>query len=60
MMTTMMMMIGTAHDDDQWDRKRYTALFSREVGYQYAIQTVVQEVRGLMNVGAETWAIGER
>ena len=42
------------------DRKRYTALFSRAVGYQYAIQTVVQEVQGLMNVGAETWAIGER
>ena len=42
------------------DRKRYTALFSREVIYQSAIQTVVQEVRGLMNVGAETWAVGER
>ena len=42
------------------DRKRYTALFSREVCYQYAIQTVVQEVRGLMYVGAETWAIGDR
>ena len=49
----MMMMISG-------DRKRYTALFSREVDYQYAIQTVVQEVRGLMNVGAETLAIGER
>ena len=56
-MTTMMMMIGAAHDDD---RTRYTALFSREVGYQYGIQTVVQVVRGLMNVGSETWAIGER
>ena len=53
----MTMMIGPAHDDD---RKRYTSLFSREVGYRYAIQTVVQEVRGLMNVRAETWAIGER
>ena len=53
----MRMMIGAAYDDDS---KRYTALFSREVGYRYAIQTVVQEVRGLMNVGAETWAIGER
>ena len=42
------------------DRKRYTALFSREVGYQYAIQTVGQEVLGLMNVGAETRAIGDR
>ena len=42
------------------DRKRYTAFFSREVCYQYAIQTVGQEVRGLMHVGAETWAIGER
>ena len=42
------------------ERKRYTALFSREVDYQYAIQTVVQEVRGFLNVGAETWAIGER
>ena len=48
-----MMMIGG-------DRKRYTALFSRQVGYQYVIQTVLQEVPGLMNVGAETWAIGER
>ena len=48
----MMMMSG--------DRKRYTTLFSREVGYQYAIQTVVQDVRGLMHVGAETWAIDER
>ena len=36
------------------DRIRYTSLFSREVGDQYAIQRVVQEVRGLMNVGAET------
>ena len=42
------------------DRKRYTALFSRELSYQYAIQTVLQEVRGVMSVGAETWAIGER
>ena len=49
----MMMMISG-------DRKRYTALFSREVGYWFAIQTVVEEVRGLMNVGAEMWAIGER
>ena len=52
-----MMLIGAAHDDD---RKRYPTWFSREVGYQYAIQMVVQEVRGLMNVVAETWAIGER
>ena len=49
----MMMMISG-------ERKRNTSLFSREVGYQYAIQTVVQDVRGLMNVGAETLAIGER
>ena len=42
------------------DRKRYTALFLREVGYQYAIQTFMEEVRGLKNVGPETWTIGER
>ena len=35
-------------------------LCSREVCYPNAIQTVVPEVRGLMNVGAETWVIGER
>ena len=40
------------------DWKQYSGLFSREVGYQYAIRTVVQEMRGLMNVGAETWEIG--
>ena len=57
----MTMMIGAAHDDNQWRQEAiYTALFSREVGYQYAIQTFVQEVRGLMNVGGETWTIGER
>ena len=57
MVDMMTMMIGAAHDDY---RKRYTSLFSRAVGYHYAIQTFVQVMRGLMNVGAETWAVGER
>ena len=56
-MMTMMMMIGTAHDVEQWGQEAIYRFVLERGGLAVRIQTVLHEVRGLMNVGAETWAI---
>ena len=38
---------------------RYCGLFSSEVCYRFAIQTVIQEVRCVLKVCAEAWVFAD-
>ena len=43
-----------------WDMKRYAGVLSRQVCYRYAIQTVMEELRCVLKVSADTWEIGHK